>query len=147
MIVNHTNDKAIINRILKNDDVWSRVAEEGVTKDEYDAPDGPYYVVDDTWQALLIGHWKNDVTIEVHINVIPEFRHKAREFADLAVKWFWDNTRCQKLVAEIPEIFPDVVKFAKKSGFKPEGVNSLSYRRNGVLYDQFYLGLIRPRGE
>ena len=110
---------------------------------DYEPPDGPYYIVEETGSALLIGHWKNDVTIEVHINVIPEFRHNAKEFAGLAVQWLWDNTRCQKLVAEIPEIFPDVINFTKKFGFKPEGVNSLSYMRNGVLYDQYYFGLVR----
>ena len=49
----------------------------------------------------------------------------------------------QKLVAQVPVIYPNVIKFTEMAGFQQEGTNRASYRKNGALYDQIWLGITR----
>ena len=107
--------------------------------------DEAIFLTDDENIGVMIYHWVNSVTLECHVQVLAGHRNKAHEFGRLALEWAWENTKATKIVAQIPEIYPSVVKFAYKNGFSFEGVNKLSHRKNGSLHDQYYLGLIKPR--
>ena len=49
----------------------------------------------------------------------------------------------EKLNAEIPFIYPEVYHFTKNFGFQDEGINRLSISKNGLLVDQWRLGITR----
>jgi len=131
-------------RVLMHPDIFDTIAEDGVK--DWKMPDGPIYLCG--YEPELMGcfvlHKQSKATMEVHIQVLPEFRKAySAEFCDRVVEWAWENTNAQKLVAQIPFLYPNVRDFALARGFKVEGVNSDSYLKDGVLCNQWYLGIRR----
>jgi len=146
MIVERTTDLAKIVKVLKNPEIFERISEDGVYIDNWlPSLDDAIFLTDKENIGLMIYHEINSITIECHVQVLPEHRDKAMEFGKAVLEWAWENTKATKIVAQIPEIYPDVIKFAYKNGFSFEGVNKDSHLKNGVLHDQYYLGLIKPR--
>lgn len=143
MIVERVYEKERIHKVLKDPEIFARIAEDGIDIDEYEAPDDAIYVMDESSTCLMIYHSQNSITLECHVHVLKEFRHIAMDFGQAALDWAWNNTKASKIVAQIPEIYPDVVKFALKNGFEIEGLNENSYIRDNKIYSQVYLGLMR----
>jgi hypothetical protein len=135
-----------IKGVLCHPEIYDRIAEDGMPNWEDYEPDidGVMCVMDENKIGVMLYHWVNGITLECHIQILPEYRKEANKFCQLALEWVWDNTKATKIVAQIPELYPDVVKFAYKNGFQLEGMNESSYMKNGKIYSQMYLGLIRP---
>lgn len=145
MIVDRTTDLAKILRVLKHPEIFNRISEDGPTAEAWmPSISDAIYIADTDGIGLMIYHWQNKITLECHVQVLPEHRDKAYEFGQAALDWAWKNTKATKIVAQIPEFYPDVLKFAYKNGFSFEGVNKDSYLKNGKVHSQFYLGLIKP---
>lgn len=132
-------DKDRIHKVLKDPEVWDRIAEDHIDKDSYIAPDA-IYLMDTKDRALMIYHYQSSVCLECHVQVLKEHRDIAYEFGQAALRWAFNNTDAV-IVAQIPAIFPDVLKFALKNGFKIEGVNHNSYFKRGEICSQTYLGV------
>lgn len=143
MILSRVYDKERIAEVLLDPEIFERIAEDGITASDYQIPDDAIYIMDGENKGLMIYHWVNSVTLECHVHVLKDFRRDAMEFGQKALQWAWDNTDAIKIVAQIPEIYPDVIKFAFKSGFDLEGLNEGSYLKGSRLYSQVYLGLCR----
>jgi len=96
--------------------------------------------------GLFIIH-KTDLNLfQCHVQVMPEHREEyAVEFGTGAVDWVWENTEVDKLIALIPEIYPNVKAFAKVQGFKQEGYITNSYKKNGEIHSQWLVTI--DRGE
>lgn len=145
MIVEPCFDSGEILAVLFDPWIYERITEDGApSKEEYVLPDGVTYVMDEDRRALMIYHWLSDSVIQCHIHVPRDNKDIAHRFCESALRWVWSNTSVIKIVAQIPEIYSDVTEFAKKHGFIIEGINTASYRKNGNIYSQFYLGLTRP---
>ena len=146
MIITQTQNIGDIKGILCHPEIYDRIAEDGMPNWEDYEPDidGVMCVMDENKIGVMLYHWVNGITLECHIQILPEYRKEANKFCQLALQWAWDNTKATKIVAQIPELYPDVVKFAYKNGFQLEGMNEKSYMKNGKIYSQMYLGLIRP---
>lgn len=147
MMVSRTLDVTKINNVLKHPAIFDRISEDGVFFEVWQ-PDTKqaFYLTDDQNIGVMVYHWINGITLECHVQVLPEHREKAFEFGQKAIRWAWMNTEATKIVAQIPSLYPDVLRFAYKHGFSFEGNNKQSYRKNGNIYDQYYLGLIKPTG-
>lgn len=146
MIVSQTTDLNKIIKVLKDPEIFDRISEDGPTSDTWlPSMDEAIFLSDAEGVGVVIYHAINSVTVEGHIQILSQHRDKAAEFSEQALQWLWDNTKFEKIIVQIPEIYPDVVKFVQKFGFSFEGVNKLSHRKNGRLHDQYYLGLIKPR--
>lgn len=143
MRITSTKDKSRIAKVTKHQEIWPRISEDGMTDFHVD-PDH-LYLMDDDDIGLFVVHSINSVLFEVHIQVIPEARHSAMEFLVKVLAYVWENTNAQKLMAMIPEIYPDVIRFAIKGGFHVEGYSRNSYQKDGRLIDQTYVGLERPK--
>lgn len=125
-------------------EVFDTIAEDGTSKvPEYE--DCLYlcgYVPD--LMGCFILHKRNSITVECHVQVLPKYRKEfAEEFGRKVIEWTWKNTDARKIVAQIPFLYPNVKDFALRMGFEVEGVNKLSYRKNGSIHDQWHLGIIR----
>jgi len=145
MIVKQTSNLEEVKSILIDPDIYARITEDGAPESiDYIVPKNVIYIVDEKSRALMIYHWLSDWCLQCHVQVIPRHRSIAYDFGQAALKWAWDNTEAVKIVAQIPEIYEDVLKFAEKSGFILEGINERSYVKNGNIYAQVYLGLCRP---
>lgn len=147
MIISQTHNPLDVIRVLKHPDIFERISEDGMSiKTWMPNLEEAFYLTDDNNIGIMIYHWINGVTLECHVQVLPEHRGLAHEFGRLSLSWAWENTKATKIVAQIPSIYPDVVRFAYKNGFTFEGTNRQSYLKHGKLFDQYYLGLIKPKG-
>lgn len=59
--------------------------------------------------------------------------------------WMWQNTTARRLVGEICRSNTLAIRFARRAGFEPYGINRQSYLRGGVLLDQVCLGISKPQ--
>ncbi len=90
---------------------------------------------------LFIQH--NVVTVELHTCFLPEYRGlKVFEAAQLAKDYLW-GTQYRKIVTQVPVYNKAAIFMALKCGFKKEGINKLSFLKDGILYDQYYFGLCK----
>ncbi len=131
--------------VIFHPDITEVISEDGVTWT--DLPVGPIYLtgfVGGEIIGVFIIEKKCRVTADVHVQVLPKWREThAIPFGLTVIDWTWENTEYLKMVAEIPEIYPNVMDFAERMGFEIEGVNCKSYLKGGKLLDQVYYGLCR----
>jgi len=84
----------------------------------------------------------NGTLFDTHITMLPEHRGKeAVEASDEFKKYLFNETTCEKIMAIIPDIFPNVMNFVERIGFELEGILTKSIKKNGKLIDQFVFGL------
>jgi len=143
MIVFPTRDMDKIKSVLCDEWIYNRISEDGTpSAEEYEPPTDAVYLTDNDLSGVMIFHPINAATFEIHVQMLD--KSKAMEFGRSCIKWMWSNSEAIKIVAQIPEIYPDVCRFAEKNGFEKEGVNRSSYLKGGKVYSQIYYGLIKP---
>lgn len=94
--------------------------------------------------GVFLLHSHNLACWEVHTCLLPRvWGAKARQATQLCRAWMFENTPCQKLITNVPADNLLALRFAKRCGMTPEGVNHKSYLKNGELLDQHVLGLTK----
>ncbi len=141
MIVRPTTDHSIIKSVLLDEWIIDRICEDGSGPEDIDLDDGAIYLTDDEVSGIGIFHRVNIITCEFHIQMLD--RSKAMEFGASCLDFIWNNTKLNKIIAQIPEIYPDVCRFAEKHGFKVEGINRGAYLKNSEISSIRYYGLER----
>ncbi len=127
--------------------MWDEISEDGVS--EY-IPD----VINEFWVAILadgvlVGMYRIHrvmlVCYQIHAFMVDR-SHKSS--GECILRWCMDNIDdMEKLIAEIPDLYPNVYNFTKNQGFKDEGVNRLSFSKNGKIHDMYRLGMTRQEIE
>lgn len=125
--------------------MWDDISEDGA--EEY-YPDvvGEYWVqmFTDETIGLYRLHRLNAITYQIHAFILPKHRENhANESGKMILQWCRDNLEFNKLVAEIPFKYENVYRFTLAQGFRDEGVNRESFLKNGKIWDQWRLGLLR----
>jgi hypothetical protein len=90
---------------------------------------------------------ENSIVLIIHINIMKKHRANAFEIGNGLLRHLEKtcHKRFVKINAKIPVIFPDVVKYAEKNGFEKEGIDRMSYIKNGVVHDRVMLGKLIER--
>jgi hypothetical protein len=137
-----------IETVLKHPEIWGRVSSDiTVPADEWAINRFGLYLggyVDDDVVAVMVFHEVADKVGQCHIHTLPEVRKQyASQFAEGAFEWYWTYFDHDSLIAEIPTLYPDVIGFAKKFGFKEVGVGRTQFLKSGQLYDKVVLKLER----
>jgi len=149
MRVERTFDLALAFAIITVPDIWETVAEDGMTQDEYvpDVHTTCWLSVynDNKFVGMCIVRRINAITAEVHPMILPKYRKEYSIAAGKAfIEWIWENvTWCKKLIGWIPTLYPNVKKYGEALGFELEGTNVQSYLKDGEVYDQWLVGLMR----
>lgn len=145
-----TWDYEFITELLKDDELWPRISEDGIHKSAWEAPqDSVHYLLcmsEDGTAGLFVVHPLNATALEVHINILQQFRQRhAYDCGKAFVEWFVNRApeNFHKVIAQVPVIYPEVAKFTQKFGFLDEGLNRKSIMKQGELIDQHYYGLTR----
>jgi RimJ/RimL family protein N-acetyltransferase len=87
---------------------------------------------------------QNLIMAELHTCILPGYRGlKVVEAARLVKDYIWNKTPFKKVVTQVPSYNKAAIFMALKCGFKREGINKLSFLKNGMLYDQHYFGLCK----
>ena len=137
-----------VDLILRDPELFARIAEDGV--ENYVTPfDGHQCYMMIMSGDEPIGVWNlypiNTVTLNIHCNILEAHREHGKIAGHLILDWFVNEcpNQYQKLNAEIPMVYPEVYHFTKGFGFQDEGINRLSISKNGLLVDQWRLGITR----
>ena len=145
-----TYDAYLVRSVITRPDIWATVAEDGQDPLTY-APD----VHNDCWLTMtgpddvLVGLYcldqYNAVTLEIHAQVLPEHRKVySRATGEAALAWVLENVpQCQKVIASVPAIYPNVRDFTLQFGFRVEGTIRHSYLKDGKVHDLWLLGITR----
>lgn len=142
-----------VRRIMVWPPIWETVAEDGQDPADF-KPD----VEGDIWLEIralgkLIGLYhlqkRNSVLIEIHAQVLPEYRKLySKGSGRAALAWIIENLPdCEKVIAWVPVIYENVRAFCELQGFRVEGTNRGSYLKNGQIHDQWLLGITRGEVE
>ncbi len=143
-----TDNERLIHAIHTDPRIWATITEDScVSIDKYKprmlaAVHILAYYEYNVMGVMSFFH-KSKTVAEGHIAIIPEYRKYAIDAGKEALELFWKETEYQKINLSIAKIYRNVKLYAMKLGFKVEGINRLSYLKNGVLHDQTYLGLLR----
>ena len=139
-----------IDHILKSPELFDRIAEDGISPEEYEVPfDGHQCYMKILNDDQLIGVWNlypvNRSTLNIHCNILEDHREHGKYAGRLILEWFVDDCpkQYEKLNAEVPVIYPEVYHFTKGFGFSDEGINRQSIMKGGVLVDQYRLGITK----
>ena len=85
------------------------------------------------------------VQYTAHMAFLPRsYGNEALTSFKSMLAWMWANTTAERIVGEIRRDNKLAIRFARRAGFEIYGVNDRSYRKNGVLVDQFCLGISKP---
>ena len=129
--------------------LWERVSEYGQQPEDFDAPitDAMHWIglfEDDRLFGIGLMHGLNNTTVMIHINIQKDDRFKlSTKGGQLILQYFLNETDFQKINAEVPVIFKEVVKFTQSMGFSIEGLNRKSINKHNGLIDQINLGQTR----
>jgi len=150
MIVEMTTDMTLVRSILIEKDIWERAAEDGIDQDTwfpgYDSMTAWLLCVDDEdIIGVILLHTDTNVSVKMHPYLRKEHRQKGRIMMKAFYRWIMENSqeKIAKINVTIPENQVKVINFAKKVGFKKEGLNRDSYLKDGQLYGQKNLGITR----
>ena len=101
-----------INSILKHPDIWPLISEPDDDIDLFTPPMGDNHYLYESG-VLFILHPEGD-DLEIHANVLPESRGKAKAAAQEALNYGFNVLKTDRIVANIPEKYGNVYGFAKK---------------------------------
>jgi len=143
MILTPCQDLDFIKEFLLQDDLYER-ASSGEDKEDFSPKDGVWLLVirEDDVIGVIFCEQDNSVTMRIHPYMIKEYRYLVRYMMKCFYNWFL-TTNALKLIVSIPSFYKKMYNSALKTGFTLEGVNRKSYLKDGVLYDQWTLGMTR----
>lgn len=135
-----TKDTDRIKKILLDQELFDRVSDDGFYGELLIKEDDNIYLINDKDTALFIFEPFTSICWWLHVNVLRHDRGMAKEYTNDAISWAFTNG-AEKLIASIPEVFPDVIGFAKKMGFTRECVITNSIKKKGIMYNQVIFSL------
>lgn len=144
-------DMSIVKAFMMQPEIWERAAEdyeEIVDFNPYNDDQAVWLeCIDDSEViGLILVHHDNSTTLRIH----PYMTSKTKGRQMMAEFFQWVLTlpdQVQKIIVSIPTCHQIVYNFARKVGFIDEGINRLSYTKDGELFDQWNLGITRAEIE
>ena len=151
VVAERTYNNELVKKILVDDGLWPTVTEDGMSVSEFypDCKKDCYLLVKNKADGILGVynlHPINSATLQIHAQVFPRYRKAySKQTGYATLRWIKDNSPKDfvKVIAIIPCLYPNVHDFTLMFGFELEGVLSCSFKKNGVLHDQWILGLSR----
>ena len=139
----HNNE--IIESVLSHKEIFDCIAEDGQNTLNIDSESSCFLSlwVDEKLAGVYILDALSSIEIDIHAHILPEFR---KEFGRSLTRLVWEwiiETEYQKVSAQVPVIYPNVISFCKEFGMIEEGINRLSWLKNGQIHDQVRLGITK----
>lgn len=152
MIAKRTFDVELIKSVMLHPDIFETVAEDGQEPGDFkintDSEAWVLMFVGDDLIGVYVFHPHNSVTLEIHAHILPEFRKEhSIESGIMALKWFLENGNYKKLIAQVPSVYKNVKNFCLNNGFRVEGINRMSHKKDGQIMDLTLLGITRQEVE
>lgn len=143
---------AIINNIIKDPDVYDMIYDDH-SKESFKQNLGEaflsnnQYVMLNPCKGCLFMLTPSTFTLfELHTMIRKEARGRnAINAARDATSWLFKNTTCEKIITHIPKYNKQAKVFARMCNFELIGINTKSFKRDGVLHDQYVYGLEKEK--
>lgn len=112
-MLKRTRNQVEIDSVVKNPYIWDRIASSDNDLNGFNPEiiDSDHYLFDEG--VLIILH-EVGVDAMIHVNVLPDFRHKAMAATQEAFDYGFNEMGVEKIIAEIPEKYSSVCGFALK---------------------------------
>lgn len=144
--IERTFDTALVRSILGDDELHKRGGKY-IPIDSYDPENQKHLIYlsikrDEEVIGIILYHvFNHPICYQAHVNYLPKHWGTGLvEYTIESTKWMHENTDCKKIVALIPECYPEVIKHAKKAGLKIEGNIRDSIMVNEKLENQVLMG-------
>jgi RimJ/RimL family protein N-acetyltransferase len=148
MILHRTFDMHVVRNVMTHRRVYPHISDDGsVPADQFEPVDHEaivYLLARDEHSPLGVFMLvpQNTVTYEVHTCMLPRaWGYLAHSAAINGTQWMFNHTTCTRIVTNVPSYNTLAKRFAEECGMKQFGLNPKSFLKNGVLYDQYMLGL------
>lgn len=148
MILHRTFDMGIVRHIMTHRRVYPHLSDDGsLPADQFQpmANDAIFYLLARDDKAplgvfMLVPH--NTVCYEVHTCMLPRaWGGPAQRAAFEGTLWMFNHTKCTRIITNVPAYNTLAKRFAEDCGMTQFGINPKSFLKNGVLYDQYLLGV------
>jgi len=147
MILEITNDTELIKSLMTDSEIWEKIKEDGIEKESLKAviPNNVIILKAIINEVIGIHQFTNHGDkVLFHPILLKRFRKDhGREFFDKGIKWFFDNTKCSKLTAEIPVTDKSTINLAKHLNFDEISTIENGVRKNNKFIDLKVLRLNR----
>ena len=137
-----------IREVMTHPRVWPHISDDNSPWPDAFEPivhPGLYYLApecDGERVGVFLYHSHSAVLWEVHTCILPKFwGEPATQAARDGLRWMLDNTKCRKVITHVPKPNVPARRFAMRVGMWSEGINRKSFLKDGVLHDQFILGI------
>lgn len=148
MSIQQTKDYEMIKDMFLNDtELYERISDDFTDPEKF-VPENSLYLgwfEDNICKAVLMIHPENAIVLNIHMHIPKKYRGKNSLKMGLGLIEHLIETRNKRYVkinAKIPDLFPDVIRFAEKCGFQKEGTDRKSHIKNGKYYDRILYGRI-----
>jgi hypothetical protein len=145
-MIERTFDTQLVREILSDEELRKRGGKY-IPVEAYDPENQQeliYLLVKDEDKVLgvILYHvFNHPICFQAHVNYLPKYWGSGLiKYTLESVDWIYSNTDCQKIVALIPEAYPEVIKHAQKAGLKIEGNIEKSIMVNDKLDNQVIMG-------
>lgn len=148
VVIERTKDYDLVDSILNLPEIIEVICPKKLDKPyKTRRDDNVYYLLakfEDEPIGLFIVHKDGPCSYKIHAN-IPKSNRKqySKEACDKVVQWVWDNINTNKLNAEIPVIYQNVINRSLLTGFNIEGVKRKAYLKDGTEIDVALMGIVR----
>jgi RimJ/RimL family protein N-acetyltransferase len=143
------SDLSLVQAFMTLDEVWCLASDDsGLVRSDY----FPEYSKERLWLGVYEGitmigmlyvHSQNTTTLQIHPYLLNGHKHKIRRVMDLFFKWAFSMPLIYKINVAVPFMYKKMRNCCLKVGFKDEGINRMSYKKNGILMDQWHMGICR----
>ncbi|HEX2614711.1 MAG TPA: GNAT family protein [Nitrososphaera sp.] len=142
--VKRTHDMQVVKQIMEHPRIWPHIHEDGITEASPVDVEGIHWVLVSNPDpvGLFMAHARSKHCYEMHTCLTPAvWGESGNDAAQLFLLYMFTKTDCQKIVTNVPEYNKAALRFALRNGMRHEGNNRASYLKNGVLIDQYMLGI------
>ena len=147
-----TDDRELAAMILTNPEIWERIAEDGIDREKFEAEQIP-----EDWRLVAVKtphgtaglymlHETDPGRWQIHANILEAFRGRyAAESGAAILEWMDEHLpeSARLAFAVVPVIYPDVMAFTLRYGFKDVGALGVRFRKNGKSAEQRVLMILR----
>lgn len=131
-------DVDLIASVLKEEYVWSGIAEDGMDRESFEVPSIlSYYVFSEDGVVLGLAALRpvSSVCAELHTCLLRKAAGRSKEVFITFAIWLLDNTNLETLITLIPVYNRKAISAALNAGFTTVGTISNSYMK-GIVMDQ-----------
>ena len=144
-----TNDMILVRNIITKPEIWEHSVEDSVSLNDFypETSATAYWLiceVENVTVGVISVHYENKTSVKIHPCLLSGYRSHSRRMIIELFKWLVKmGGEMQKVNISITKTRRIVYNLAKNVGFKDEGVNRMSFTKNGKTHDQWLLGLTR----